>query len=159
MNKWIVYLIVIATTIGNAKWSEAINCPNGLSVSISGDQYMNVGTSKDYTCTGSPSGGTFNWTCSSGFTITSGQTASTATVQARSTPSGAKDDQFLKCKYTVASGDDCEDEKKITIVKIAVTPTTMNVVESKNSSSFTCTVSPTGLSPTYKWLSGSQENA
>ena len=96
------------------------NCPDGMDVAVSGDAYVEVGATIDYTCEGSPEEGTFAWTCSDGLEITDGETADTAIVEASDTPSGAIGVEWVNCEYTVSgTGDEedkvCEDEMEITI--------------------------------------------
>ena len=155
MNIKLGLLLVLMSSIFTAvQYSYGgTNCPNGINVAVSGDQYVEVGATTQYTCLGTPSGGTYAWTCSSGFTISAIE--GTATAVAGITPSG---DQWVKCLYTVEA-DECEDEMTVTIVKVEVTPNTMSVVESTSSGEFECKVTPSGLNPKYQWLTGSANGA
>lgn len=66
-------------------------------------------------------------------------------------------------EYTVtAESNDlsgCKDECEVTVFDVQVTPANMNATESLASGTFTCTVTPSGLSPTYQWLTGSADGA
>lgn len=113
-----IILGLMISLMGGLLSEAANNCPNGLVTSVTGRKYIRVGNSQVYTCAGSPSGGTFTWTCSSDLTITSGQNTSSVTVQA-DTLSTVKEDEFVKCVYTV-SGLDCDDKIKVTNFDLAL---------------------------------------
>lgn len=51
------------------------------------------------------------------------------------------------------------DSEEMNVVGVEVTPSTMNATESLDSGEFTCTVTPSGLSPSYEWLTGSANGA
>ena len=53
----------------------------------------------------------------------------------------------------------CRDTCLVRVLKVEITPSTMNATESLDSGTFTCTVTPSGLSPTYQWLTGSANDA
>lgn len=48
---------------------------------------------------------------------------------------------------------------EVAIVKVEITPSSMNATESLDSGEFTCTVTPAGLNPTYQWLTGAANGA
>ena len=47
----------------------------------------------------------------------------------------------------------------LNVIKVDITPSAVNATESLDSGTFTCTVTPSGLSPTYQWLTGSDNDA
>ena len=53
----------------------------------------------------------------------------------------------------------CEDRVRLTVFKVDITPANMNATESLDSGTFTCTVTPAGLSPEYEWLTGAANGA
>lgn len=100
--------------------AKAKNCPNGLTVTIAGGdrggKYVPVGSTDNYTCIGSPSGGTYVWSCSDNLEIKSGQASSSIEVTATDI-SSALNDQYVKCVYTV-NGNSCDEKYFVTSVKL-----------------------------------------
>ncbi len=111
-------LMVFLFLMTGAMRSEAqVNCPNGISVTVSGAGCIEVGESSTYKCTASPFGGDYEWSCSGGLAIISGHYSSSAVVVALETPSSNEGDQSVTCTYTV-SEQECADEVEVTVVKM-----------------------------------------
>ena len=53
----------------------------------------------------------------------------------------------------------CKDIIQATVFRVSISPSSMAAIESLDSSTFTCAVTPAGLSPSYQWLSGSANGA
>ena len=73
----------------------------------------------------------------------------------------APGDVATNYKIRATSKDDANvyDEVILTVIKVEVTPSALNATESLDSGTFTCTVTPSGLSPSYQWLIGSTNDA
>jgi hypothetical protein len=52
-----------------------------------------------------------------------------------------------------------KDKIKVLVVKVDISPATMDAIESLDSDEFICTVTPSDLAPTYRWLTGSANGA
>jgi len=146
---WIVGSVIMFSNIGMSV--DNLPCDLGLVVTVTGDKYVKVGATIDYTCEGSPAGGTYAWTHSDGFSLTADE--DTATVTAQATPIG---DQWVNCEYTVAgTGDEadkvCEGQVDVTIVKVAIVDNNYQGAEDGELVTYTYTIEPAGLGLTPEW--------
>lgn len=60
---------------------------------------------------------------------------------------------------TLAAPGGYSDSLKVNVIGVENTPASMNANESLDSGTFTCTVTPSGLNPTYQWLTGESKGA
>jgi hypothetical protein len=61
--------------------------------------------------------------------------------------------------WSYSEQSDCVDTIRATVFRVSITPSSMAAIESLDSAAFTCVVTPSGLSPSYQWLSGSANDA
>jgi len=67
-------------------------------------------------------------------------------------PSAAPRDIHLRLRYTAAGGQQVNDDIRLTVFKVEITPSTATVIEGADSGDFEAIVTPTGLSGlTYEW--------
>ena len=138
MNRWIVGVVCLMVVSANVK--AACNSPNGISVTfmMTGPAVVAVGSTNEYYLgyaapgTVDVSGGTYTWSYPSDFTVVGSNGANPIKLVAPSTPSASLDDKTIHCEFSktdwTSSGlVGCEDEKKVTVVKVEVLQSSLQV--------------------------------
>lgn len=129
------YMAGSAVFFGVVVWvvtvEAACNAPNAglVTLTISGPEYVGVGTTNDYTLVFSPSsvdtnGGTFAWTYTD-LTVVGSDSAGAIKLVAPPTPSATFiDKKTVKCEFSKtgwSSASECSAQKKVTVMEITHT--------------------------------------
>ena len=166
-NLFAVRLILMLTSILltiNPLPSEASNCPPGEEISLTFETAptvveVNGSVKYEVKLDQGVSGGEYEWTYEGWAGAI--EMDNSITLTAPSTPSTDVGGKTVTCTYTSPNGE-CKGSTSVavTVVEIKVNPpTSMRVAESLNSGTFKCEVKPSGLNPTYQWLSGAVNGA
>ncbi len=118
------------------------------------------------TPTNGNAGNIFKWQISgSGWAPASGNFSGGTITSLWTDAGGDVDREFTVVVHcNCGEGGDCENctyrrMLKIAVLKVDIFPLEMDATESLNSGAFICTVTPSGLNPSYQWLTGAVNDA